>query len=64
MKCTAIVSIRLEVPVEGLQPTWGMHTVAQQAKTDAMRMVKEVCESQNWEISVAKVTAIMTEVEG
>lgn len=62
MKCTAIVSVTVEVPIEGMSESWNMRTLQLDAKSQALRKTREVCAALG-KVTRIQVTAVLTEGE-
>lgn len=61
-KTMAIVHVTIAIPVEELSSGWGMHAVAEEAKTIALRRARAHC-AELGTIQTVRVTAVMTEGE-
>lgn len=61
-KCTAVVAVTVEVPVEDISAVWSLSTAHVDARNRALKKAREIC-SPLGKITKVQVTTVMVEHE-
>lgn len=61
-KCTAVVAVTVEVPVDGIAACWSLSTAYVDARNRALKQAREIC-SPLGKITKVQVTTVLVEHE-